>query len=60
MEGADGVMFLSQFLTSKLWNNSHRPELVEAALDDTLKELETTYLDLCASSSSYLHSPSSS
>ncbi|EEB91522.1 hypothetical protein MPER_10102 [Moniliophthora perniciosa FA553] len=34
------------FLVSKLWNNSHRPELVEADLDNTLKELDTDYLDL--------------
>ncbi|KAM0268550.1 hypothetical protein ACHAQH_009949 [Verticillium albo-atrum] len=34
------------FITSKLWNNSHRPEHVEAALDQTLKELELEYLDL--------------
>ena len=34
------------FITSKLWNNSHRPELVEAALDETLKELGVDYLDL--------------
>lgn len=34
------------FITSKLWNNKHRPEEVEAALDDTLAELELEYLDL--------------
>ncbi|BEI81675.1 hypothetical protein CcaverHIS002_0208350 [Cutaneotrichosporon cavernicola] len=34
------------FITSKLWNNSHRPERIEADLDRTLKELGTDYLDL--------------
>ncbi|PHH61623.1 hypothetical protein CDD81_8138 [Ophiocordyceps australis] len=34
------------FITSKLWNNSHRPDLVQAALDDTLAELGLDYLDL--------------
>ncbi|KAK7044132.1 hypothetical protein VNI00_007849 [Paramarasmius palmivorus] len=34
------------FVVSKLWNNSHRPEVVEADLDNTLKELDTDYLDL--------------
>ncbi|KAI0759691.1 NADP-dependent oxidoreductase domain-containing protein [Trametes elegans] len=34
------------FITSKLWNNSHRPELVEKDLDLTLKQLGTEYLDL--------------
>ncbi|GAA5934387.1 uncharacterized protein JCM15063_004561 [Sporobolomyces koalae] len=34
------------FITSKLWNNFHRPENVEAGLDDTLKQLQLDYLDL--------------
>jgi L-glyceraldehyde reductase len=34
------------FITSKLWNNKHRPENVEEALDDTLAELGLEYLDL--------------
>ena len=34
------------FLTSKLWNTAHRPELVEKELDETLKQLGVDYLDL--------------
>ncbi|KAK7179905.1 mitochondrial glycerol dehydrogenase Gld1 [Paraphaeosphaeria sporulosa] len=34
------------FITSKLWNTQHDPKTVEAALDDTLAELELEYLDL--------------
>jgi L-glyceraldehyde reductase len=33
-------------LTSKLWNNSHRPENVAKDLELTLKQLGTSYLDL--------------
>ncbi|KAL7340678.1 hypothetical protein BJY59DRAFT_695086 [Rhodotorula toruloides] len=33
------------FITSKLWNSQHRRDLVEPALDDTLKELDLSYLD---------------
>ncbi|TKY89644.1 hypothetical protein EX895_001429 [Sporisorium graminicola] len=34
------------FITSKLWNTAHKPENVEAAYNDTLKELGLDYLDL--------------
>ncbi|KAI9639292.1 aldehyde reductase I [Dioszegia hungarica] len=33
-------------LVSKLWNNSHRPENVEADLDLTLRQLGTDHLDV--------------
>lgn len=41
-----GVKRESFWLTSKLWNNSHAPHAVQAALDKTLKDLGTDYLDL--------------
>lgn len=34
------------FITSKLWNTFHRPELVRGALETTLKNLSTPYLDM--------------
>jgi len=34
------------WLTSKLWNNFHAPEDIEPALDVTLTDLGTNYLDL--------------
>ncbi|KKY20939.1 putative aldo-keto reductase [Phaeomoniella chlamydospora] len=34
------------FLTSKLWNTHHEPHRVEEAVDNTLKDFQTDYLDL--------------
>ncbi len=34
------------FITGKLWNTKHSPKDVEAALDNSLKDLGTDYLDL--------------
>ncbi|KAK0384700.1 hypothetical protein NLU13_7178 [Sarocladium strictum] len=41
-----GVARSDIWLTSKLWNTHHAPEDVEAAVDQTLKDLGTDYLDL--------------
>lgn len=34
------------FLTTKLWSNSHHPDDVEPALNESLEDLQTDYVDL--------------
>ncbi|KAF3481480.1 aldehyde reductase [Arthroderma uncinatum] len=41
-----GVPRKEIFITSKLWNNKHKPEDVEGAIDATLKNLGVDHLDL--------------
>lgn len=41
-----GVPRSDIFITGKLWNTKHDPKDVEGALDKTLKDLGTDYLDL--------------
>ncbi|KAK5189437.1 hypothetical protein LTR92_010637 [Exophiala xenobiotica] len=43
---SSGVPREEIFITSKLWNTDHHPDRVEAALDATLKDHQTDYLDL--------------
>lgn len=41
-----GIPRSELFITTKLWNNSHHPENVEPALDASVKNLGTDYVDL--------------
>ena len=41
-----GIPRSELFIVTKLWNNSHDPKDVEAAVDASLKDLGTDYVDL--------------
>ncbi|KAL8843446.1 MAG: hypothetical protein Q9176_002059 [Flavoplaca citrina] len=41
-----GIPRSKVFITTKLWNNSHHPDDVESALDASLADLGTDYVDL--------------
>lgn len=41
-----GVPRSELFIVTKLWNNAHHPGDVEKQLDDSLKDLQTDYVDL--------------
>ena len=41
-----GVKREDIFITTKLWNTKHDPKDIEGALDQSLKDLGTTYVDL--------------
>lgn len=41
-----GVPRSELFITTKLWNNAHHPDDVEKQLDQSLKNLDTDYVDL--------------
>ena len=45
------------FITSKLWNSSHQPHLVEPALDETLEQLGLSYLDLYRAYATHIATP---
>lgn len=41
-----GIQRSELFVTTKLWNNKHHPDDVPRALEDSLKDLQTEYVDL--------------
>ena len=47
------------FVTTKLWNTSHKPDMVERELDASLKQLGLDYVDLYRTHTSFSRPPSS-
>ncbi len=44
----DGIVKRDElFITSKVWNTNHSPEHVQQSCEQTLKDLQLDYLDLC-------------
>ncbi|KAG2199159.1 hypothetical protein INT47_009898 [Mucor saturninus] len=41
-----GVPRAELFVTTKLWNNNHRPDLVQKAIEASLENLQLNYVDL--------------
>jgi alcohol dehydrogenase (NADP+) len=54
---AVGITREDVFITTKLWNNNHRPERVEPAFEASLARLGLTYMDLYLSHTPFAFQP---
>lgn len=54
---AGGIAREAIFVTTKLWNNNHRPERVKPAFDASLERLRIDYLDLYLIHTPYAFKP---
>jgi alcohol dehydrogenase (NADP+) len=54
---AGGITRGDLFITTKLWNNNHRPERVEPAFEGSLARLGLTYADLYLSHTPFAFQP---
>jgi alcohol dehydrogenase (NADP+) len=54
---ARGIAREAIFVTTKLWNNNHRPERVEPAFEASLERLGLNYLDLYLSHTPFAFQP---